>query len=304
MLSRVIICAVVSSVVASVSPVVHAWRGSTPTLDGVLDPGEWADADGVDGAAEWLSEFEPVSRGVPVDVNASFYVKHDGAALYFAIVVTDDVILGADVPRWLPSGNPDADSLTQFGWPWFGDEAELLINARGTWANPNDTAVGNGTSWQMVVNTGKSRLGGMGVGGLLEGEPRSSDDAWATYGAWIRSGAMRAGVRVSLHTAAGRGSTWVAEWGIAFNPCLEVRPGHFYTPDAFPDGLAVGLNVAIGDTDAPAASGGNPYGLRHEQWWSGKREGRTRLSEFGTLLLEPRGRPGSGGPARDRQPHE
>ena len=59
---------------------------------------------------------------------------------------------------------------------WFGDEMELLINAPNTWSANEDVA-GNGASWQMVCNFSKSRRGGIGVGGLLEGEPRSSESA-------------------------------------------------------------------------------------------------------------------------------
>ncbi len=46
----------------------------------------------------------------------------------------------------------------------------------------------------MVCNLTKSRLGGIGNGGLLEGEPRSSESAWDTYQSWILSGAQQAGI--------------------------------------------------------------------------------------------------------------
>ena len=275
--------------IALAEPRVRAWRGSSPTIDGIIEAGEWDDAERVDGAANWLSEFSAVNNtSPPHDLDASFLVKHDGTSLYFAIIVTDDTVFGVDVARWVPSGNPIADALNQSGWPWFGDEAEILLNPRGTWSAVNETAVGNGSSFQMVVNSGKSRLHGIGIGGLLEGEPRSSSAAWTTYSEWIASGAQRAAVRINAHVATGGASVWVAEWGIAFNPCVEVRPGHYYRPHDYPDGINIGLNVAIGDVDdARYSRDENPYGIRHEQWWSGTREGRTRLSEFGTLVLEP-----------------
>ena len=119
------------------------------------------------------------------------YVKHDGKRLYFAFDVTDDVLYGIDTPRWLPGENPKAHELTQEGFPWFGDEMELLINASNEWKG-EEGARGDGSSWQMVVNLTKSRLGGVGRGGLLEGEPRKSDKAWNTYRKWIESGAMEA----------------------------------------------------------------------------------------------------------------
>ena len=47
----------------------------------------------------------------------------------------------------------------------------MLINASNHWSGNEDSA-GNGRSWQMVCNLTKSRQGGIGVGGMLEGEPR------------------------------------------------------------------------------------------------------------------------------------
>ena len=47
----------------------------------------------------------------------------------------------------------------------------------------------------MVCNFSKSRLGGIGKGGLLEGEPRSDPNAWNTYRRWIEDGAQQAAVR-------------------------------------------------------------------------------------------------------------
>ena len=55
---------------------------------------------------------------------------------------------------------------------------------------PSLAVGGNGSQWQMVVNTFKSRLGGLGVGGLMEGEPRQSSQAWNTYYSWIMNGAQ------------------------------------------------------------------------------------------------------------------
>ena len=62
---------------------------------------------------------------------------------------------------------------------------EILLNAAGhvhrVDPKQDSGVVGNATQWQMVTSLTKSRLGGVGVGGLLEGEPRSSDTAWNTY---------------------------------------------------------------------------------------------------------------------------
>src|SRR5262249_26782194 len=114
----------------------------------------------------------------PRDLSLRGWVKHDSKRLYFAFDITDDVLYGIDTPRWLPDENPKAHELTRAGFPWFGDEMELLINAANRWSG-NEQAAGNGSSWQMVCNLTKSRKGGIGTGGLLEGEPRRDPPARA-----------------------------------------------------------------------------------------------------------------------------
>ena len=199
----------------------EAYPGTTPTIDGVISPGEWADATRFTGVREWSHTFTPTRDSK--DLALTGYVKHDGETPYFAFDVTDDVLYGIDTPRWLPKENPKAHELSREGWPWFGDEMELLINATNRWTGDADAA-GDGTSWQMVCNLTKSRLGGVGRGGLLEGEPRSKVSAWNTYRRWIHSGAQRAVAKVK---PGGKG--YVIEWSVRFNPCLEVEPGRFYS---------------------------------------------------------------------------
>ena len=62
----------------------------------------------------------------------------------------------------------------------FGDEMEILVNAQPSRA-PAGVIAGNASQWQMCVNTAKSRLGGFGVPGLIEAEPRASPTAWPIY---------------------------------------------------------------------------------------------------------------------------
>lgn len=273
-----------------------SFLGSTPELDGILRPGEWVDAQSWQGIDDWMAEFLPLPNttgSAPVDLNATIWVKHDSSRLYFAFEIMDDRLFRYDEPAWLPSGNPSADNLTQAGWPWFGDEIEVLLNPSNTWSALNQTINGTGLSWQMVVNTGKSRLGGQGQGGLLEGEPRSSDAAWETYNAWILSGAMTAAVGVYRSGSGQSGGRYVVEWGISFNPCLQLGTTPqgqpvYYDTAAFPSQrVPIGLNIAVGDVDSEEASDGNPYGLRHEMWWNGTKADRTNLCQFGTLWLEP-----------------
>jgi SSS family solute:Na+ symporter len=257
------------------SHTLDAWLGTTPVLDGVLSPGEWKDATRFTGVLDWSHHFSPTTD--PRDLALTAYVKHDGKRLYFAFDVTDDILYGIDTPRWLPAENPKAHELTREGFPWFGDEMELLINAANKWSG-HENAVGSGASWQMVCNLTKSRLGGVGKGGLLEGEPRSKLDAWNTYQSWIKSGAQQVGVR---RKPSGQG--YVIEWAVNFNPCLEVEPGRFYSLDM--GDRDMGLNIALGDLDTPEKGVGNFGRFHHEEWFSGDPQRRTELREWGTLHM-------------------
>lgn len=254
---------------------VDAWLGKTPKLDGVLSPGEWADATRFDGVLNWTHTFSPTTD--PKDLALTGWVKHDGKRLFFAFDITDDFLYGIDTPRWLPLENPKAHELTPEGYPWFGDEMEILINATGKWT-AHENAAGNGSSWQMVCNLTKSRLGGVGKGGLLEGEPRSKPEAWNTYRRWIETGAQQAVARVK---PSGKG--YIIEWAISFDPCLKVGAGTFYSTKM--GDRSVGLNIALGDLDTPESGVGNFGHFHHEDWFSGDPKLRTELREWGTLRL-------------------
>jgi acetyl esterase/lipase len=256
--------------------VLNAYLGKTPVLDGQLSPGEWSDATEFTGVRDWIPQFSPTDD--PADLSLHGYVKHDGKRLYFAFDVTDDVLYGIDTPRWLPDENPKAHELTREGFPWFGDEMELLINAANRWT-ADENAVGDGSSWQMVCNLTKSRKGGVGTGGLLEGEPRKSEAAWNTYQKWILSGAQEA---VAKPKPGGKG--YIIEWAVNFDPCLEVSPGQFYST-AMGD-RAMGLNIALGDLDQKAAGAGNFGHFHHEDWFSGSKNTRTQLRQWGTLWIK------------------
>lgn len=258
-----------------------AWAGKTPAIDGVLAPGEWDDATAFTGVEGWQPQFLPVER--PGDLSLRAYVKHDASRLYFAFDVTDDQLYALDTPRWLPARYPKAHNLTREGFPWFGDEIEILLNAAHRWTGDEDAA-GNGSSWQMVCNLTKSRRGGVGTGGLLEGEPRRDPRAWATYAGWIATGAQECAARPK---PGGKG--YIIEWAIRFNPCVEIEPGVFYSPAK--GDRAVGLNILIGDLDADEFQSANPFGFHHENSWSGSKNTRTHLREFGTLWLHAGPRP-------------
>lgn len=255
----------------------EAYAGSTPTIDGTISPGEWDDAATFSGVRGWISQFSTVSD--PRDLSLKGWVKHDGKRLYFAFQVTDDVLYGIDTPRWLPPENPQAHDLSREGYPWFGDEFELLINAANRW-RLDEGAAGDGSSWQMVCNVTKSRLGGIGKGGLLEGEPRSDPRAWSTYQRWIMGHAQECAVKTN---PAGKG--YSMEWAVSFVPCLEVEPGKFYSPVL--GRRAMGLNIAVGDLDEPAKGSGNFGNFHHEDWFAGAKDTRIQLKQWGTLWIIP-----------------
>lgn len=263
-------------------PTITAYRGGTPVLDGELSPGEWDDATPIVGVRDWFHQFKPVTDDR--DLSLRGFVKHDGTHLYFAFDVTDDVLYGHAIERWLPPAFPKAHELTPAGFPWLGDGIELLINA----SDPIEAggASGNGRSWQMVCSTHKSRLGGVGVPGLLEGEPRSNPAAWATYQRWILDRAQRAVVRIKPDM-----SGYVIEWAVRFNPCIELSPGVWYdgTREA-----SVGLNIAVQDLDHTEAGDGMFANIHHESWWSFDTARDTQRPDqrdsWGTLRLMPRGR--------------
>ncbi len=260
-----------------------AFPGTTPQLDGVLRPGEWSDASTFEGVHGWVSTFSPVIN--PSDLAVKGYVKHDGTRLYFAFDVTDDVLYGIDTPRWLPDNNPQAHELSRDGFPWFGDEMEILINANNRWATPQENAAGNGQSWQMVCNLTKSRLGGLGTGGLMEGEPRSQLAAWTSYQRWIQTHAMDCAAKPK---PGGKG--YIIEWAISFDPCLEVAPGQFYSAQL--GDRPMGLNLALGDLDEKERGNGNFGNFHHEDWFAGSPKGRRNLQEWGTLWIRTSKKPG------------
>lgn len=216
------------------------------------------------------------------DLSIRGFVKHTADALYFAFNVTDNLVYGTDTKHWLPTGNPLANALNASGWPFFGDEIELLMNAAvdsasGRSSAPTDVA-GNMSQWQLVYNLAKSTVHGVGTAGLLPGD-RPPGDAYYTYLSWIERGLITGAS--SVHAMG-----YAVEWRVGFE-LLQLQPGRPYVSD-MPD-TPVGLNIAVGDADRPQDAF-TAFGLRHEQWWSGEAANRTQVREFGVLWLMHKGR--------------
>ncbi|MBU3003874.1 sodium/solute symporter [Paraglaciecola arctica] len=264
-------------------PEVNVYRGETPTFDGFIDQNEYQDATMLTGIENWNPQFSAVSD--PKDLSGTVWIKHDGEYLYFAFDIVDNLMYGVDTPRWLPQENPNAHELTREGFPWFGDGVEVLINAKNSFSQEDgELNKGNGHSWQMVVSTHKSRLGGVGVAGLLEGEERSMLSAWNNYQKWILNKDMEAKVRIKPDSKG-----YTVEWRIRPDPCLEISPGEFWSADM--PVTKMGLNLAVADLDNENEGAGNWGNFWHENWWSGERDKRTWLKQWGTMVLHGKTQP-------------
>lgn len=257
-----------------------AYRGSTPQLDGIISPGEYSDATHFTGTFDWTREFSPNDDSLDLSVKA--WVKHDGQNLYFAFDVTDDVIYGIDIPRWLPNNNSTVHDFTINSSPWCGDGIEIYLNPQNKWnITKEDLVVGNGLSWQMECSAHKSYQFKLEKGGLLEGNPRN-ELAWEIYRNWINSGFMEAAVRIKSK-AEGRG--YMIEWKIKANPCLEVQNGVYWNPEA---GICrMGLNIEIQDVDEEERGVGNFDNMHHVDVWAAKRGKKSYMKNWGTLLIFP-----------------
>ena len=267
---------------------VIAYKGTTPVLDGILSPGEWEDADSITHDQTWNSDAGKVSD--PSDFSMTAWIKHDGQYLYFAFDVTDDVIYGTDVEAWTHENNPNAHELTPEGWPWFADGIEIFLNPENEWNNTDKkNTKGDGTSWKIVCSTYKSRLGGVGVPGLLEGEPRKSSYAWNNYQQWILDGAQQAAVRIKDEF---EGSGYVIEWKINADPCLEISSDTFWNGSM--GAVDLGLNIEIQDLDTKEAGQGNWSNFHHIDYWAAEQGKKELLQRWGTLTLSPESKPETG----------
>ncbi|AQQ71028.1 hypothetical protein SMSP2_01392 [Limihaloglobus sulfuriphilus] len=262
---------------------IDVYRGSTPKLDGILSKGEYDDASLITGVGGWNEQFVSSGAAKHADLSVKCFIKHDGENLFFAFDITDDVLYGIETDRWAPDENPDhVHDLTKAGFPWFGDGVELLINASYTWPKESGKFnYGDARSWQVVCNHSKSLLGGIGKGGLIQGEQRDSPIAWENHEKWIRSGAMKAVTKVKPDKKG-----YIAEWMVS-PQCLQVDKNKeiFWSPQM---GIVkMGLNIGIQDLDYYDTAPQNWGRFHHESWWAGERDYRTEPRQWGTMYVHP-----------------
>eukprot|EP00054_Salpingoeca_dolichothecata_P008211 m.46914 g.46914 ORF g.46914 m.46914 type:complete len:306 (-) comp17574_c0_seq6:31-948(-) len=252
---------------AQINVTLKSYFGETPTIDGHLYPDEWRDATNFTGTALFINRLGSQPK-TAIDLSCEGFIKHDDTSFYLGVKVTDNLLFSIDTPLWTPPENPDANLVNnRTGWPWFGDEMELLIDTgRNLWHNETATAAGNSSSWQMVVNLIKSHehgCCGAGKGGVLQGEPRSNLDAWNTYTQWIDSGAHKAATSI-LERKEGQPRGYILEWAVRFDPCFRLPSGKFYNA-SMPD-TTVGFNIALGDLDS-FEDGNGVFGHFHHETW-------------------------------------
>ncbi len=261
----------------------HIYKGSTPDLDGKITKGEYDDATVFHGVKNWNDQFDKTPTKDNKDLSVTGWAKHDGNNLYFAFDITDDVLYGVDTDRWVPDENPEnVHDFSKAGFPWFGDGIELLINASYTWPKEVGTFnYGDARSWQVVCNHTKSLLGGIGKGGLIQGEQRDNPVAWVNHEKWIRSGDMKAVTKVKPDK-----SGYIVEWMVS-SKCLQVDKNKeiFWSPDM--GTVKMGLNIALQDLDNRDTAPGNWGRFHHEPWWAGEKDYRTEPRQWGTMYVHP-----------------
>ena len=263
------------------SKMLTAYKGTSPTLDGYISEGEYADAEFLKGVNGWFSDTK-ITPNDSLDLSVKIWYKHDGSFLYFAFDVCDDVLFGYDIEKWAPDKNPDANELSykDGGWPYFADGLEIFMNPTYNWTNSTQ-AIGDGTGWQVICSTLKSTLGGIGSSGLIEGVPYS-EYAWTNYKNWIEKKFMKAAVRIKSKEE-GRG--YVVEWRISPNPCLQIDKETFVD---FRKNTKVGINIEFQDLDEKAKGDPDFFHFRHVSYLS-KVAGlnKSHFKSFGTLLITP-----------------
>lgn len=262
--------------------VLTAYLGATPTLDGFISDGEYADAEFLKGVNGWCSDTKKASKDT-LDLSTKIWYKHDGTYLYFAFDVTDNKIYGFDTERWVPDANTNANDLTmKVGWPFFGDGIEIMMNPTYKWDN-TQMAAGDGMGWQIICSTHKSTFGGLEYGGLIEGVPFSKY-AWTNYKEWYVKEHMKATVRIKSEE---EGHGYVVEWRISPNPCMQIDSSHFI--DLTKENK-VGINIEFQDLDEKddGRGKGNLASYRHVDYLAKVGNfNKSIFKSFATLLISP-----------------
>ena len=257
----------------------EVWKGTTPTIDGVIDENEYSDATFFQFDKLWFEEYGTVSDTLEYSLKG--WVKHDGINLFFAFDITDSIVYGYDIPRWTPDGSANANSLRQSDdWPFWGDAIEIFLHTSNKFT-PTQSVAGNGYSWNLVCNSQKSRLGQLNYGGLVEGYPRDNN-SFNSYKNWILNGDQEAKVRIKTPPES---KGYMIEWKVKSNPCLQVGPGTFWKPSFRPDTMRI--NFEPEDVDRKME--GNGFANMHHiiQYSGAKEKNKNYIANWAMLIIHP-----------------
>lgn len=195
-----------------------------PTIDGVIEAGEWARAAG--GSGEWRvfnrtdADGNPVIRGGAIgdagtppvddaDLSFNIYAGYDANYLYVAVHVTDDVI-----------SVDSAEENSANGTTWMDDSVEVFVDGDNSNLETRDTSGSNpavvGTGGQYVITANNAyRDAEAGSPGYGEAKP------------WFAKTALRAD-----------GKGYDAEFRISLKLLGDPKPGDI-----------VGFTVGVNDDD-------------------------------------------------------
>ncbi len=258
-----------------------AWKGETPTFDGQIGKGEYADASHFTWTDEWVEAMKQEITS-PEDLFFEGWVKHDGAHLYLAFDIQDDIFYGIETERWISPEYPFTHVIgeRERGRPWFGDMIEVLIYGRLLDLKaPIDDVTGDGRGIQIIYNLTKSLEGGVGVPGMLPHGPNRTVENWENNKRWILEDIIES--KTERYDADNR---YTVEIRIRLNGGIEISEGIYWSMDT--GDTPIGFNLAIGDVDTQHKSPDNI--LHHETWWAGKwnsSDPNTRKKYWGLLVM-------------------
>lgn len=259
--------------------ILKVYCGNVPDMDGRISEGEYEDATFFCGTKNWIHEC--LNDTDSSDLYLKAWVKYAGQSLYFAFDVTDDLIYGINIPRWIPDKDTSVNNFSFSSSPWFGDGIEIYLKPCVNDLTALNNVCGNGQGWQLECSTHKSYLFKLQKGGLIEGNPRNSY-AWANYRKWIKQGSMKSVVRMK---SGDEGSGYVIEWKIDSDPCLEISPGKFWNP-----GMGITemrLNMEVQDLDNKDQGRGNFDNFHHIEVWTGENGNKSNPEFWGRMILYP-----------------
>jgi len=191
-----------------------------PTIDGVIDPAEWAraggsqqnywsvhpDANALDGITAGVMGYGPLPQDID-DLSFNIYAGYDDNYLYIGVRVRDDQIF-----------TDSAEAGSRNGTTWEDDSVEVFVD--GNNANDANWSAANPGGQYVITANNAYR------------EAEAGNPGYGTNAAWYAQTALRAD-----------GSGYDAEFRIALTNLGNPKPGDI-----------IGFTVAVNDDDAGGPS--------------------------------------------------